>query len=112
MPVLTVGLSDDLLFFIEGMVRLGQHPSPDGVIVAALERYQHDIVSEFCLAARIDTGQADMKTLQAFLELHDAAHPTLPVPITEELKARIEILIGPIADIDIDLEKSIESDGK
>ncbi len=110
MPVRIIGLPDGLNDFVEGMVRLGRHPSPDGVIVTALERYLHDIVSEICLAAHIDMGKADMAALKSFLDQNDAAHPTLPVPITEELKARIEILVGPVADIEFDPDQPIEGD--
>lgn len=110
MPMRTIELPDHLDAFIEGLVIIGRHRSPDEVIITALERYQEDIISELCLAALIDAGEADMTTLQSFLDRHGSAHPTLLLPITSELKARIEILIGPIEEIDIDLDKPIEGD--
>lgn len=110
MPVLTIGLPGHLHQFINGLVEIGRHVHPDDVIVTALERYCEDIVSELCFAARIDAGDADMAALKAFLKRYETAHPALPVPITPELKARIEILIGPIAEIDIDTEEPLEGD--
>ena len=110
MPVLTIGLPGHLDRFINGLVEIGRHAHPDDVIVTALERYCEDIVSELCFSARIDAGEADMAALKAFLKRYEAAHPALPVPITSELKARIEILIGPIAEIDIDPDEPIEGD--
>ena len=110
MPVLTIGLPGHLHRFINGLVEIGRHTHRDDVIVTALERYCEDIVSELCLSVSIDAGEADMSAFKSFLARYEAAHPVLPVPITPELKARIEILIGPIAEIDIDPDEPIEGE--
>lgn len=112
MPVLTIGIPSHLNVFINGLVEIGRNVDADEVIVTALERYRMDIVSELILAAQIDAGEADMTTLQSLLEWYESRHPTLPVPVTPELKARIEILVGPVEKIDIDLDEPIEGDGK
>ncbi len=112
MPVLTIGLPSYLNVFINGLVEIGRNVDADEVIVTALERYRIDIVSELCLAAQIDAGEADMAALQSFVDWYEARHPTLPVPVTPELKARIEILVGPVEEIDIDLDKTFKGDGQ
>lgn len=72
------------------------------------ERYRDDIVAGMCLAAKIGAGDADAETLQAYLAWHNARHPTQLLPITPELRDRIEILTGPIKYLDIDLDKAFE----
>lgn len=105
MPIRAVAFTDSHNAFIEGMVEIGKHASPDGVVVTALERYREDIVSELALAVRIEAGEADMDVLRSFLDWHNSRHPALATPIAQELKARISILIGPIPDTNPTPEK-------
>lgn len=112
MAILTIGLPSHLDRFINGLVEIGRHAHPDDVVVTALERYCEDIASELCFAACIDEGEADMAALKAFLVRYEAENPALPVPITPELKARIEILIGPTSEIYVGPEKAIEDDDR
>lgn len=100
MPIRTVAFLDSHTAFIDGMVQIGKHASPDGVVVTALERYREDIVSELALAVRIEAGEADMDVLRSFLHWYNSRHPALMPPVTQELKARISILIDPLADSD------------
>jgi Arc/MetJ-type ribon-helix-helix transcriptional regulator len=112
MPVRTIELPNALDAFIDNMVASGRHATSDDVVVTALERYSADIDAELELVARIDAGDADMAVLEAFMERYRATHSAPLQPITQEFKDRIEKLVGPVEEIDIDLDKSIEGDGQ
>ncbi|MCW0236339.1 MAG: hypothetical protein OJJ21_22265 [Ferrovibrio sp.] len=107
MHVRTIELAAELDAFVEEVVLTGRHANPDEVVVTALERYSPAIDAELDLAARIDAGDADMAALQAFLERYRSVHSALLVPITQEFMERIELLVGPIEEIDIDLDEPI-----
>lgn len=110
MPVQAVKLTDHLNKFIADMVQAGRHASQDEVIAVALERYQEDIAAELELAARIDAGVADMAALEAFLAHYHSRRSAPLVPVTREFMDRIEILVGPVNAIDIDLEMPVEGE--
>lgn len=111
MPVRTFELSDELNVFVDIMVQIGRHASADEVVITALERYAADIDAELELVARIDVGDADMGTLQEFLDRYRSVHSVVLRPVTQEFMARIELLVGPVEEIDIDLDEPIEGDG-
>lgn len=110
MPVRMIDLPDELDAAVDEMVKSGRHANSDEVVVTALERYEADIDAELRLAAQIDAGAADMAALEAFLERYRSVHTAPLMPITQEFKDRIEVLVGPVEEIDIDLEKAIEDE--
>lgn len=104
----TIELPDDLNAFVEHMVQIGCHASTDDVVLTAIERYQEDIAAELERVAQIYSGEADMATLASFLHQYQSRHAVQLLPITQEFMARIEILVGRVPDIDIDLDKPIK----
>jgi Arc/MetJ-type ribon-helix-helix transcriptional regulator len=112
MPIRTIQLPDHLNAFIDEQVRLGRHNSPDDVIGTAVERYAQDVAAELELATLLNTGDFDRTTVRALLMQVSLSRTDFLVPVTLELRDRIEKLIGPISEIGINLDIKIRGDSE